>query len=87
MNAPVSADQNVDIKLPSGETCHTSRAEALKVLKELLEWYGGQEKEWYEKTYKSEESFNTGYEREWFRYRREAGGLQLAINLLSGEQT
>jgi hypothetical protein len=25
--------------------------------------------------------------REWFRYRREAGGLQLAINLLSGEQT
>jgi hypothetical protein len=82
-----SADQNVDIKLPSGETCHTSLAEALEVLKELLEWYGGQEKEWYEKTYRSGDSFNTGYEREWFRYRREAGGLQLAINLLSGEQT
>lgn len=87
MNTPVSAEQNVDIKLPSGETCHTNRAETLKVLAELLEWYGGQEKEWYEKTYHSEGSFNTGYETEWLRYRREAGALQLAINLLSGEQT
>lgn len=85
MNNPTADEQVIEIKLASGETCRTTRAEAIHHLKELHEWYSGQEKEWFEKTYRSEYSFNTGYEREWRRYCNEAAALQLAINILSGD--
>lgn len=84
-----TADRRYEIKLASGETITVSHDTVLEELRKLHEWYSGEEKDWYVKTYQSPElsCFNPGYEREWIRYRQEAAALEVAIKLLSGEQT
>lgn len=74
------------VTLASGETHNISHDEVLRQLRELHEWYSGQEKDWYVKTYNGEGAFNPAYEREWLKYRGEAAALQVAINILSAEQ-
>jgi hypothetical protein len=53
----------------------------------LFEFYNGEEKEWYDKTYNGERSisFSRGNENEWLRYRHEAAALAFAIKAISGE--
>lgn len=85
----MTREPRYEIKLASGETITVSHETVVEQLRKLHEWYSGEEKEWYVKTYQSPElgCFNPGYESEWIRYRQEAAALEVAINLLSGEQS
>lgn len=86
MNVPQANDPVIVVTLASGQAHRTTRAHAVKTLRSLHEFYSGQEKDWWEKTYQPKEpsgAFNDGYEREWIRYREEAAALQVAIDALT----
>lgn len=53
--------------------------QAIYFLGQLLEYYGGQEAEWYQKIWGPEGRYSEGYESEWNRYRCEAGALRAGI--------
>jgi hypothetical protein len=75
-------------KLGSGEDVTQDIAGAVRWLKRLFEFYNGQEKDWYDKTYNGERTpggFSMSNENEWMRYRQEAAALAFAIQVISGE--
>lgn len=76
----MTTEKRIPVKMVSGDTYHITPSETLGILRELHEWYGGQEKEWHGKTYEGQETFSEGNEREWMRYARESAALQLAID-------